>query len=107
MAKPRRGEVWLVDLGMKAKTRPCLILSVEPAAADRDLATILAHTTQLTNSSYEVSLPVAFLQEGAFNCQDLYTVARGSKAFLKRLGKLDDTQINLVAAEVGRWLGLP
>ncbi len=25
---PLRGEVWLVDLGMAAKTRPCLILNV-------------------------------------------------------------------------------
>jgi mRNA-degrading endonuclease toxin of MazEF toxin-antitoxin module len=24
---PLRGEVWLVDLGMAAKTRPCLILN--------------------------------------------------------------------------------
>ena len=28
MANPLRGEVWLVDLGMVAKIRPCLIFSV-------------------------------------------------------------------------------
>ena len=31
MANPLRGEVWLIDLGMVAKIRPCLIFSV-PAA---------------------------------------------------------------------------
>ncbi|MFM8402637.1 MAG: hypothetical protein ACKOAH_32835, partial [Pirellula sp.] len=25
---PRRGEVWLVDLGMVAKIRPCLVVSI-------------------------------------------------------------------------------
>jgi mRNA interferase MazF len=25
---PKRGEVWLVDLGMVAKIRPCLVISI-------------------------------------------------------------------------------
>ena len=28
MAKPKRGEVWLVDMGYAAKVRPALVLSV-------------------------------------------------------------------------------
>ena len=28
MPEPGRGEVWLVDLGLVAKIRPCLVLSV-------------------------------------------------------------------------------
>jgi hypothetical protein len=38
---PKRGEVWLVDLGMAAKIRPCLALSI-PAddENDRVLATL-------------------------------------------------------------------
>jgi mRNA interferase MazF len=31
MQSPQRGEVWFVDLGMAAKVRPALVLSV-PAA---------------------------------------------------------------------------
>jgi len=27
MAKPKRGEVWLVDMGYAAKVRPALVLS--------------------------------------------------------------------------------
>jgi hypothetical protein len=30
MPSPRRGEVWLVDLGMAAKVRPALVISVPP-----------------------------------------------------------------------------
>jgi hypothetical protein len=29
MPKARRGEIWIADLGMVAKVRPVLILSVE------------------------------------------------------------------------------
>lgn len=32
---PIRGDCWIVDLGMVAKIRPCLILSI-PADADND-----------------------------------------------------------------------
>jgi len=42
-----RGEVWLTDLGMVAKVRPCLVLSVEPGTADRVLFTLVPHTTSI------------------------------------------------------------
>jgi mRNA interferase MazF len=35
MVNPDPGEVWLVDLGLAAKTRPCLVLSV-PATGSND-----------------------------------------------------------------------
>ena len=31
MAKPIRGEIWRVDLGLTAKVRPCLVMSDYPA----------------------------------------------------------------------------
>lgn len=34
---PDRGEVWLADLGFAAKTRPCLVMSVQVASQDRVL----------------------------------------------------------------------
>jgi len=34
MANPLRGEVWLVDLGMVAKIRPCLIFSIPAQSLD-------------------------------------------------------------------------
>ena len=35
MRLPRRGEVWLVDLGLAAKIHPCLVLGVPSAEEDR------------------------------------------------------------------------
>ena len=48
---PTRADVWLVDLGMVAKVRPCLVLSV-PADDDNDrvLTTIVPHTTSTRDS---------------------------------------------------------
>jgi mRNA interferase MazF len=45
MSRPDRGEVWLVDLGYVAKTRPCLLLSVPIIDTDRALVTVIPHTT--------------------------------------------------------------
>jgi len=39
---PRRGEVWLFDLGMTAKTRPVLVVSVEYGDVDRAIVTASA-----------------------------------------------------------------
>ncbi len=54
MPNPARGEVWLVDLGMVAKIRPCLVLSVPAGERDRSLATVVAHTTSTRGSQFEV-----------------------------------------------------
>jgi len=38
---PRRGEVWLFDLGMTAKTRPVLVVSVDYGDTDRAIVTVV------------------------------------------------------------------
>ena len=47
-AKP--GEVWIVDLGMVAKVRPCLVLTPQPRGDDLDTFTVVAHTTAVRGS---------------------------------------------------------
>lgn len=41
MNPPVRGDVWLVDLGLAAKVRPALVLSVPPGPSDRALVTLV------------------------------------------------------------------
>ncbi len=60
MNEPRRGEVWMVDLGMAAKVRPCLVISIGALEQDRALATLVPHTTSARNSRFEVKLNVSF-----------------------------------------------
>ena len=101
----RGGEVWLVDLGLAAKTRPCVVLSV-PATGqnDRVLVTLVTHTTSPRGSEYEVALSVRFLKPGAFDAQNLVTVPHAK--LMRKLGVLSAEQLTAVVAAVRRWLGL-
>lgn len=69
-----RGSVWIVDLGMAAKVRPCLVLSVPTAAQDRVLVTVVAHTTSVQGTSFEVDIKAPFLKPGVFDAQQVLTV---------------------------------
>jgi hypothetical protein len=70
MSRPDRGEVWLVDLGYVAKTRPCLVLSVPILDTDRALAKVIPHTTSPRETRFEVAVPQPFLRPGVFDGQE-------------------------------------
>jgi mRNA interferase MazF len=59
----------MVDLGLAAKVRPCLVLSIPALDQDRALATLIPHTTSVRGSSFEIGLKVGFLHAGAFDAQ--------------------------------------
>jgi mRNA interferase MazF len=101
---PPRGEVWLVDLGMAAKVRPCLVVSVAVEESDRALVTLVPHTTSMRGSRFEVDVPVKFLRSGAFDAQGLVTVPIAW--LIRRLGSLSHEQLGHVEAGVRLWLGL-
>jgi mRNA interferase MazF len=102
--KPIRGDVWLVDLGMLAKVRPCLVLSI-PAddGNDRVLTTIVPHTTSTRDSRFEVQSKVRFLKAGAFDAQNLVTIP--TVKLIRRLGRLPDDQMSDVEHATKLWLG--
>ena len=105
MKHPARGEVWLVDLGMAAKVRPAVVLSVPPGDSDRALVTLVPHTTSLRASAFEVSVPVSFLRAGAFDAQGLVTIPLAK--LVRSLGRLQDSQLKQVESRVLTWLGIP
>jgi mRNA interferase MazF len=104
MASPRRGEVWLVDLGMTAKVRPALIISVPAADSDRALATLVPHTTSPRHTQFEAAVSVSFLRPGVFDAQNLITIPHAK--LVRLLGKLADAQLASVEQAVRAWLGL-
>lgn len=57
MARPevRRGDIWLVDLGLAQKTRPAVILSVACLDHERALITYVPRTTSLRQTRFEVA----------------------------------------------------
>ena len=101
---PERGEVWLVDFGMAQKVRPALLISIPYSDADRALIGVIPHTTALRGSPFEVSVPVRFLQEGAFLVQGI--VAVPPKFLVRRLGVLSSEQMRSVELALRQWLGL-
>lgn len=74
MPRPGRGEVWLVDLGLAAKTRPCLLLTDWPADNELALVTVLAHTRAVRGNPWEHAVPKPFLAEGAFHLQQIHSI---------------------------------
>lgn len=101
---PKRGEIWLVDLGMAQKTRPAVILNVPYGDTDRVIVTVVTHTTTLRGSPFEITVPVPFLRDGAFTVQTVTTIP--AKHALRRLGILTPAQLAPIEQGVRTWLGL-
>ena len=104
MAEPRRGEVWMVDLGLAAKVRPCVVVSIPALDEDRALATVVPHTTSVRSSRFEVSIQVGFLRADAFDVQSLVTIPHAK--LIRKLGTLTPDQLSTVEAALRRWLAL-
>ena len=105
MASPRRGEVWLVDLGMAAKVRPALVMSVPAADTDRALVMLVPHTTSPRQSRFEASVSVAFLRPGVFDAQNLITIPHAK--LIRVLGVLGNAHLAVGERAVCLWLGFP
>ena len=94
----------MVDLGLAAKIRPCLVVSIPALDQDRALATIVPHTTSVRGSRFEVSVKVGFLRAGAFDVQSLVTIPHAK--LVRKLGSLTVDQLSAVEAALRRWLAV-
>jgi mRNA interferase MazF len=104
MQKAKRGELWVIDLGMAQKPRPCLILSVSFLENERAVVTYIPRTTSLRKTRFEVQHQMKGLEPGAFDSQGIGTVP-GVK--LERLiGIVDDATITQVEQALKVWLAL-
>ena len=104
MPNPSRREVWLADLGMVAKIRPCLVLSIAPGPQDRALVALVPHTTSVRGSQFEVAVPKTFLKTGVFDIQGLITLA--PPRLIRKLGDLHPSEMDLIENALRKWLGL-
>ena len=104
VARTRPGEVWLVDLGMTAKMRPCLILSDHPDDDELALLVVVAHTTALRGNRWEFAVPLPFLKPGAFHLQQIQPVSLGKLE--RKLGVLPPVNLGELRAAIVRLLRL-
>jgi mRNA interferase MazF len=93
-----------VDLGLAGKVRPCLVLSVPTDPQDRVLVTVVAHTTSVQGTRFEVDVKAPFLKPGVFDAQQVLTVPQAK--LVRKLGDLKPDQLALVEEALRRWLGL-
>jgi|SRR5579883_852594 mRNA interferase MazF len=100
---PARGDVWLFDLGMQAKVRPGLIVSVPYEETDRALLAIVPHTTSLRGSRYEVVVDAPFRRRGAFVVQSVATYP--NVRAVRKLGTLRAADFHRVLSGLLSWLG--
>lgn len=57
MTKFDRGDVVIVDLGMMAKTRPCVVVSVRQPDKGRNMSVVVPMTTEIRGGECEVAFP--------------------------------------------------
>jgi mRNA interferase MazF len=105
MPNARRGEVWLVDLGMTAKVRPAVICNTPFRDNERALFTIVPHTTALRGGRFEVAIDVPWLENGAFDVQGLRPVP--GSVLVRRLGALNQSQTETILRAIKVWLEIP
>ena len=52
-----RGDVVLVDMGMTAKVRPCVVVSVNTPERQRNMTVVVPLTTEIRGGECEISFP--------------------------------------------------
>lgn len=104
MPRTKPGDVWLVDLGMIAKTRPCVLLSDYPDDNELALIVMVPHTTAVRNNRWELAIPKPFLQPGVFHLQQIQAVP--IVKLIRRIGVLDEAKLNSVRSSMVRLLNL-
>ena len=97
------GEIYLVDLGMAAKTRPMLIVSRKDEKAPRALSVCAPVTTSNRGSAYEVPLgKLRFLPKDSFvNVQGLQALEHHE--LIRKLGRISAEDLSAVKKALA-WL---
>lgn len=105
MPKAKRGEIWLIDLGLVQKVRPCLFLSVEYLGHERAVVTYIPRTTHTRNTRFEIPHIAHGFDPGAFDVQGIGSIP--DVKLEKRLAVLDQRTIQQIETALKSCLALP
>jgi mRNA interferase MazF len=94
----------MIDLGMVAKMRPCLLLTDFPADDELALVTVLPHTTAVRGNRWELQIPKSFLKPGAFHLQQVQSVSLSRLE--RRLGVLTSEEWTIVQNRLTEYFRL-
>ena len=103
---PRHGEVWIVDMGMAAKTRPAVVLIADNLDAPRSLIIHIPITRENRGSSLEVPLGhLPFLDPASVaNVQAIGSLP--SVRFEKRLGVVPVGDLQAIKTAIAKACAL-
>lgn len=106
MARPevKRGDIWLIDLGLAQKIRPAVVLSVPCLDHERALITYVPRTKSMRETRFEVSHQARGFDAGAFDAQGIGTIPAAK--LVRRIAALDVATLAKVEATVRAWLAL-
>ena len=104
MPRAKRGEIWVADLGLAAKVRPVLVLSVDYSEVERAVVTYVVRTTSLRGTRYEVRHEGRGMPPGAFDAQGVGSLP--DVKLQRCLGVADSDTLKKVESTVRMWLGL-
>ncbi len=104
MQEARRGELWIIDLGMVQKSRPCLVLSINYLEHERAVVAYVPRTLSLRQTRFEVLHQMKGLEQGAFDAQGIGSIP--SVKLERRIGIVDPRIVEQVEAALKLWLAL-
>jgi mRNA interferase MazF len=106
MTKFDRGDVVIVDLGMMAKTRPCVVVSVRQPDKERNMSVVVPMTTEIRGGACEVAFPKpAWLnQESVVNVLGIAGVDNAK--IIRRIAPFPKTVFSEVMDVAAQMLGL-
>ena len=93
----------MLDLGLAAKVRPGVILSVQFREDEKAVVTYVARSTQPRGGRFEVEHHAPHFLPGVFDAQNIGTVP--VVKLIRRLTRLPDDKFAQVEGAVQRWLG--
>ena len=104
MPAAERGEIWMIDLGLAAKPRPAVVMSVAYLDNERAIITYVPRTLSLRGTRFEIAHQARGFEPGAFDAQGIGGVP--PVRLVRRLGMIDRPTLAKVESAVKAWLGL-
>ena len=104
MPTAERGEIWIVDLGLAAKPRPVLVLSIAYLDHERAIFTYVPRTLSLRGTRFEVFHRARGFEPGSFDVQGIGGIP--PVRLIRRLGRIDAVTLGKVEQALRAWLSL-
>jgi mRNA interferase MazF len=101
-----RGDVVIVDLGMAAKVRPCVVISVSQSDSQRNMSVVVPMTTDIRGGECEITFakPPWLRQESVVNVLGIAGV--DNSRIERRLAAFSKDKMSEIESVLKNLLGL-